>query len=533
MNRTYKKILAFSLILLLLLSAMVLYFRNMVPPGEEWISWDNEDLLTSIDRQLEGMDMERLEAEKEQYVLEKSLDELQQSVMDSELTYEELTALCLYRIKKLDQCRHGYNSVAEIAPDAMEQARTCDAIRKQPGASGRQQDSTGQQDTADFRPPSPLFGIPVMFKDNINTRNIPTSFGAEAYSDYIPAQDAPLVRTLREQGAVILGKNNLSEFANYMSSIMAAGYSGNKGQTVNPYGPLKISPSGSSSGSAVSVTANLVPVSIGTETAGSIAGPAAASSVVGFKPSRDRISAEGIMPLIHALDTPGPIAKTVQDAALSYDALLGLPGTAASNPAANLNPDALKGAGIGLAVYAYNDPAMISRLRDILISAGAHVTEIPLEGHGVRVQTVIHLTFKQEFQHFAEQNQLPITKLGDLLDYNRQAPIRRMRYGQDHLEAAEAITVPDYSPIHDSIQKARQELDTLMESYDLDSIAFLNTSASDIVCAAGYPELTVPLGLNDKGRPQGATFTAGYGQDRMLLDLGFSFQQTAAGRTVP
>lgn len=499
--------------LLLLLTGAALWFLRSAPPGEEWISYENESLIASIDLQLEGLDLEHLATGQADLVLGQDVEALQQAVMQGALSYEDLTAVCLYRIKTLDQSYHGYNSVIEVAPDAIRQARDRDRDRRKRLAAGETL--------------PPLFGIPVMLKDNINTAGIPTSAGAVAFSGYIPDEDAELVKMLRAQGAVILGKNNLSEFAYYVSSVMPSGYSGRKGQTVNPFGPLKISPSGSSSGSAVAVAADLVPISIGTETAGSIAGPASANSVTGFKPTRGRISGEGIFPLIRAVDTPGPIAKTVRDAALAYGCLSGDP------TVQKLDRAALNGAKIGLVAYDYNDNAMVERLQTSLEAAGAQVISIPLSQEGVPIQSIIPLTFKQDFEDFAAEYGLPITKLEDLIHYNEEDAGRRIKYGQDHLIAADAVLTPDSTPVQASIQNARNLLDTALSGHGLDAIVFLNTSASAVVSAAGYPQLTVPLGTDEKGVPQGATFAAGYGADRELLNLGYAFEQSTGGRTVP
>lgn len=513
MKRKKYMIITILAALVLGLAGAAVWFLLSVPPGEEWISYGSEELIASIDLQLEGFDMDRLAADQTNFVQEQDVATLQQAVARGDLSYEELTAICLYRIKTLDQSRHGYNSVIGVAPDAIRQARDRDQTRKR------------MLDSGEAIPP--LFGIPVMLKDNINTAGIPTSAGAVAFAGFIPDRDAELVRRLKEQGAVILGKNNLSEFAYFVSSVMPSGYSGRKGQTVNPFGPIKISPSGSSSGSAVAVTANLVPISIGTETAGSIAGPASANSVVGFKPTRGHISVEGIFPLIRAVDTPGPITKTVRDAALAYSCLSGEPA------AGGLNASSLKGTKIGLVSYDYNDSAMVQQLKSSLEAAGAQVVFMPLNQEDVPVQSVIHLTFKQDFEDFAAKYGLPITRLEDLMAYNREDAKRRIKYGQDHLEAANAVQAPDASQIQESIRNAGNELNALLSEQGLDAIAFLNTSASTVVSAAGYPELTVPLGTNAKGVPQGATFAAGYGEDWKLLNLGFAFEQSVRGRMAP
>lgn len=493
-------------------------FKSIIPPGEEWISYGNEELIASIDRQLEGMDMEQLAAEKEGYVVEKSIAQIQQSVAEGDLTYEELTAVCLYRIKVLDQKHHGYNSVVEVAPDAVEQARRRDRERSLAEAASEEGNVL------------PLYGIPVMFKDNINTAGIPTSAGAAAFADFIPAEDAEIVRVLREQGAVVLGKNNLSEFANYVSRVMPSGYSGKKGQTVNPFGPLKISPSGSSSGSAVAVTVSLTPVSIGTETSGSIVGPAAANSVVGFKPSRTTVPGDGIFPLIKEVDTAGPIAKSVEDAALVYGAII--KGTTEHEISPSWDEDALQGAVIGLISYEYNDQEMVEKLRGELEAAGCQVLDIQMDLNSIQVQNVISRSFQEDFEAFTTEHGMPITKLKDLISFNEKDRKRRARYGQDLLEAAVADAAGK-EEILASIGEARKIMDVLLDEEGLDAIAFLNTTESTLAAAAGYPELTIPFGADRKGVPQGVTFAAGEGEDVKLLELGYAFEKSVNGRLTP
>ena len=508
MSRKAKVILSSILIFSVVLAAgILLYVKKMAPPGEEWILYGREEVIGTIDGQLKGMDIERIVAEKETYVAGKSIQEIQSYVQEGKLNYEELTAICLQRIKTLDQKEKGYNSVICVNAHAMEEAREKDA-----------QYPDGQEDI------SGIYGIPVMLKDNINTADMPTSAGAEAFSDFYPEKDAELVEKLKADGAIILGKNNLSEFANYLSGVMPAGYSGRKGQTVNPFSPLKISASGSSSGSAVSVTADLVPVSIGTETDGSIVAPASANSVVGFKPTRGNISSEGIFPLLRKVDTAGPVAKSVKDAAIAYQAASGI------RISTEFQKDALTGKRIGVAGYEYNDGEMLSRMKTKLEELGADVIDVDLTSEDVIIFNNIRLSFKQEFEEYAKTYGLPIKTLDELLKYNQEEPERRIKYGQDYLEDAQAAQDTDSDEMELSIQSAEQILGDLFQSKSLDGIVFLNSSGSTIPAAAGYPELAVPFGKDKKGVPQGVTFVAQPGEEEKLLNLGYSFEAHVKGR---
>lgn len=489
--------------------SLYIYIKNTAPPGEEWIAYDNDQVLRSIDKQLQGIDVKTLAETKEGLVLEKNISQIQKAVKSGDISYEELMAIYLNRMKEFDQQERGWNSVITVNPKAMEEAKAADAARKAGGEKA-----------------SALYGIPIMLKDNINTAGMAASAGAAAFADYVPEEDADIVKALKKQGAIILGKNNLSEFANYVSSVMPSGYSGRKGQTVNPFNPLKQSPSGSSSGSAVAVTGNLVPASIGTETSGSIAGPAAANCVVGFKPSRDSVSSEGIFPLIKKIDTAGPIAKTVEDVAVVYNAISG------QNISLG-DEDTLQGKTIGLFMYEYNDQDRLQRLADQLSDMGAKVVLLDPDEKGILVNNLISCSFKKDFEDFAAEYDLPIQKLDDLLKFNRDNPERRIKYGQDLLEEANGMKRADLTQIDDSIRKGRALLDSYLKKQAMDAIVFLNTSGSETAAAAGYPELSVPFERDKKGVFYSATFVTGSGEDQKALEIGLCFEKNVKGRVVP
>lgn len=510
MGKGIKIIAVISAAAVLTAAGTALYIKRSAPPGEEWIAYDNDKVIMSIDRQLAGLEIGKIVEEKEGYVVEKGIKEIQKAVGEGLLTYEELTAVCLYRIKTIDQKEKGYNSVVCVNPQAMEEAKRKDLERKK-----------------DPELQNSIYGIPIMLKDNINAVGMPCSAGTVAFSGYYPPEDAGLVKALKEKGAIILGKTNLSELSNYVSGIMPAGYSAAKGQTVNPYGPLKLSAYGSSSGSAVAVTANLAPVCIGTETDGSIIAPSAANSVTGFKPSHDVIPGDGIFPLIKKIDTAGPMAKSVEDVAAVYHMFQG------EDMPEGFAADALEGKTVGLLGYEYSDRKMMSLLREKLEATGAKVIDADLDTRGIIIFNSIPLSFKKDFEEYAEAGRYPIRKLNELLEYNRKEPGRRMLYGQDLLETAERTGTADMDGINESIQKADDALTALFDEHHLDALVFLNSSGSTAPAAAGYPELTVPFGKDRKGMPQGATFTARKGEDGKLLSMGYSFESHVRGRLVP
>lgn len=501
MNKRWKIAGALAAVALAAIVGIVVYVNKTAPPNEEWISYDNEQVIKVIDNQLQDADIDEIIQKKSELIKGKNILELQQLVANGEITYKEITAICLHYIKTLDQSEHGYNSVITVADDALKQAEDKDIQRKEDGGEIS----------------SMIFGIPVMLKDNIHTKGIATSSGTVAFADYIPEEDAGVTAALRNEGAVILGKNNMAEFANFISRIMPNGYSGRKGQTVNPISPIKISPSGSSSGSAVSVASELVPISIGTETAGSIIGPAAINGVVGFKPTRDSISNEGVFPLVKKVDTAGVLSKYVEDSAITYQTISG------NKINLQLDPSALESKTVGLAVYSYNNEATIETMRKSLKEAGANIVDIEIDGQGIQVQNIISSSFRHDFENFTAQYSYPITSLEGLIEYNKEDPKRRIKYGQDLLEEA-LKTESDIDLIDSSIDKARKTIESLFEKNNLDVIAFLNTSGSTAVSAAGYPEITVPLCTDKDGIPQGITFSTRYKEDEKLLNMAYSFE---------
>lgn len=324
-ERTLKKVIIFILSIGLL--AGVGYYMligRWMPAKEEYISYDKEKQKQQIEQQLNGIDIEKIR-EKAPIIMEKSVEQLQTAISNGELSYEELTAFYLDRILTYDTGVKGLNAVAEINPNAMEEARAHDLDPKK-----------GEG----------IFGLPVLIKDNVNTKNMPTGAGTYALKDFVPESDAKLVEELTKNGAIVLGKSNLSELANFMDSRMPSGYNAKSGQTHNPFDPITLSPKGSSSGSAVAVAANFCVFAIGTETTGSIIAPAAIQSVVGLKPTKDAISTEGVFPLSSTMDTVGTIGKSVKDAVLLYNASL-------SEPSKSIQPDYnaenIKGKRIGLA----------------------------------------------------------------------------------------------------------------------------------------------------------------------------------------
>ena len=424
------------------------------------------------------------------------------------------------------------------------------------------------------RPSGALKGLPVLLKDNIETRDMPTTAGSLALADNAPGRDAPLVARLRDAGAVILGKTNLSEWANIRSSDSISGWSAIGGQTRNPYDPAR-TPCGSSSGSAVAVAIGLAPVAIGTETDGSITCPASVNGVVGFKPSVGLVSRTHVVPISHSQDTAGPMATTVEDAAIILSVIAGSdpadPATVEADARkvdyrAALDAGSLRGARIGvmrflLSSYSAETRAEFERALTALRAAGAEVVEIEqaptdLRAIGGWELTVLLTELKHDLNLYlasTDPAQVKTRTLADVIAFNVAEPRETILFGQDLFEMAQAtsgLNDPAYVEARaKSLQAAGPDgIDRMMVAHRVVALIAPTTSrawtnepeddddmqgsASRLAAVAGYPHLTVPMGF-DRGMPVGLSFIGGKWDDARILSLGHAYEQATHERRPP
>lgn len=474
--------------------------------GEAFITYDN-DVEETIKAQLQGLPMDSVR-KKSGLIMERSIDQLQQAVTAGQLTYTELTAFYLDRILRHDKGARGLNAVVQINPQAIAQAQQKDEGR-----------TTGQP---------ALYGIPLLIKDNINTRDMNTTGGTVALWDFQPKEDAEVIKRLQESGAILLGKANLSELANFLDESMPSGYSGRLGQTHNPFDPDLLSPLGSSSGSGASVAANFAAAALGSETTGSIISPSFVQSLVGFKPSLGRISTKGVLPLSSSMDTIGPMAKTVSDAVLVYNAAVQQP---ADRLSLSENQQDLAGLRIGLVTSA--DQKASQALQQALESLGATVVPVELPHDEGDNEFIILQEFAADFAAYAKAHQAPVDSLKDLIDFNKKDPERRIRFGQGLVEAAAAVILPDAQKVKETVKKAQDNLSRLFLDHQLNAVAFSNSDAVGLPCAAGAPIITLPFGLSEYNEPQGASFFAKPGEDSQLVNLALVFERLQGQRLIP
>ncbi|HUF92693.1 MAG TPA: amidase family protein [Candidatus Limnocylindria bacterium] len=458
------------------------------------------------------------------------------------LTSSGLTALLLRRIETYDRSGPRLNSVLEINPDAVERADVLDRERAASGARG------------------PLHGVPVLLKDNIATADrLHTSAGSLALAGCLAARDAFLVTRLRAAGAVILGKANMTEWANYMTTGMPAGYSSRGGQVVNPY-DARLTPGGSSSGSAVAVAAGLCTVAVGTETSGSILSPAHYNSVVGIKPTVGLVSRDGIIPIAATQDTAGPLARTVEDAAILLSAMTGVDprdrATRGSRPHAHadyrrfLDAGGLAGARIGVPRAFYMDtleprerPVIEDALR-ALARLGATVVDpadiaTARETADFRSDVMLY-EFKRDLNRCLRGlgASAGVRSLRELIRFNESRPREMLRHGQILLLAAQAAAGVRSSAYTRSraedIRLSRTEgIDPVLERHGLDALVFGGRSGAAIGAKAGYPSVIVPAGYTSEGAPVGLTFLGRAWSEPTLLRLAHAFEHATRHRRTP
>ena len=485
---------------------------------------------------------------------ELDIETLQGLMEQGDLTSEQLTGFYLDRIDSIDRNGPALNAIIEVNTEALAIAKALDLERATSGPRG------------------PMHGIPVVLKANIDTADsMDTTAGSLALAGHKAPADAFMVRKLRESGAVILAKANLSEWANFRSTSSSSGWSSIGGQTKNPY-DLPRNPCGSSSGSAVSVAASLTSVAIGTETDGSIVCPASANGIVGIKPSLGLVSRSGIIPIAHSQDTAGPMGRTVKDAAVLLNAMVGRdeddPMADAFPPglpdfAAGLTAGALQGARIGV-IRNYSgagDDARVDAIFDgsvaQLRALGAEVIdsiEIDTEGMDTAEREVLFYEFKADLNAYLEKSGAPISTLAGIIEFNKANADRAMPiFQQEILEAAEEkgpLTDAEYlEALATSKRISQQGIDTTMSEHGLDALVaptlgptgmtdhvngdqWSGAYSAPYAAVSGYASVTVPSGYIS-GLPIGLSFIGGAFSDARLIGFAYAFEQATKVRRPP
>lgn len=456
---------------------------------------------------------------------------------DGSLTSRALAALLLERIQRYDPT---LRAVIETNPRLLEEAEALDAERRSSGPRG------------------PLHGIPVLVKDNIDTQApLHTTANSRALAGYSPAQDAFLVQRLRAAGALILGKASLTEFANFVTVGMPSGYGSLNGQTLNPYG-RSFDVGGSSSGSAAGVAAGYAPLSVGTETSGSILNPASQCSLVAVKPTVGLISRSGIIPIAASQDTAGPMGRNVHDVAMLLEVLAGAdPQDEATRSAPEiprytdlLDPGALRGVRLGVPRRSFTDrlspegAVLFERALEDLRAAGAELVDpCDLESaealQGTTFDVLIY-EFKRDLNRYLQHLPAPYPRsLAELISVYEADPERMLRYGQVLLLAAQATSgtlqerAYTYARERDLALSRAGGIDGALEQHGVEALVFPEFWGCSVAAKAGYPSVTVPAGYQEGGKPFNLTFCASAYSEASLLRFAYAYEQATLHRRDP
>jgi len=486
--------------------------------------------------------------------LEQDISQIQEGYKSGTFTIKELVRAYLDRIEKIDKKGPALNSIIQVNPDAF---RIAEGL---------------EQEWNEGKIRGPLHGIPVVLKDNIDTRdNMATTAGSRALMNSYPSKDSYVAVRLKEAGAIILGKANLSEWANFRGQLSTSGWSGLGGLTKNPY-LLDRNPCGSSSGSAVAVSANLTLLAIGTETNGSIVCPAHANGIVGIKPTVGLVSRSGVIPISCTQDTPGPMARTVRDAAICLGVLVGIDSTDAKTFDSQgkfhrdytpfLREDGLMGKRIGL----YKGPmgrnfkvdSLMFETVDLLKKKGVEIVEIDeiSEGDiGSYSFEIMLYEYKEGLNNYFRSlgPDAPIKKLEDLIAFNQADSIELRYFNQRYLEMAQEkgdLNSEEYKQARTAMLKGSREegIDRVMNEHDLDAIIaptggpawktdLINGDSGQLgssspAARAGYPNITVPMGFIDE-LPVGISFFGRAWSEPVLLEIAYAYEIATKHRKPP
>lgn len=485
---------------------------------------------------------------------EVTINILQQKMQSKEYTSRSITELYLKRINEIDKNGPKLNAVIELNKDALKIADAMDKER----ANGKVR--------------GPLHGIPVLIKDNISTGDtMHTTAGALAIADNIAKQDAFIIQKLRAAGAVLLGKTNLSEWANFRSSHSTSAWSSRGGQTKCPY-ILDRNPSGSSAGSGAAASANLCAIAIGTETDGSIVSPSSVNGLVGIKPTVGLWSRTGIIPISKTQDTAGPMSRTVRDAAILLGALAGQDaqdtyttgskGKIEADYTKFLDVNGLQGKRIGIEKSGLKvNPgidALFKQAIDLLKSKGAIIVEVELNKQlkeaGKAEFTVLVYEFKDGLNNYLSKGSSKMKSLADVIAFNKQNEAKAMPFfKQETLELANTKGGLEEKEYLEAVKKStgitRKAIDTLLKQHNLDAIAAPTNgfagcidlvngdydngfSFSSPAAMAGYPHITVPMGYAH-GLPAGISFISSAYKEADIIKLGYAYEQASKKRVAP
>ncbi len=460
-------------------------------------------------------------------ILEQDILTIQKNIAEGQLTYEQLTQWYLFRILKFEnKPETTLHSIIDINPNAVALARQCDQEKN--------------------KNHHPIFGMPILVKDNINTEGMNTTAGAEVLKDN-QTGDAFIIEQIKNKGGIILGKANLSEWAYFFCQGCPVGYSAVGGQTLNPYGRHVFETGGSSAGSGTTMAANYGAAAIGTETAGSILSPSSQNSVVGLKPTIGLLSRSGIVPISSTLDTPGPMTRNVRDNAILLSAMFGKDLTdfaSSDRPDQTIHWNEIAGEDLKNLRLGVNEDFLSDSIykstTEKLADAGAQLfTFKPAEVDFPDFVTFLNADMKKDLPVYLSSVAGPtvsVRSVADVVAYNLQDTLRRIPYGQGYFEGivAEDISEAEFAKLKITYKaKAQTAFLKPMKKYKLNAVLSINNYSAGQAAMAQYPCLTVPMGYKGSGEPISLTFIAKPWEEEKLLRIGYAFEQLTKVRKMP
>lgn len=467
-------------------------------------------------------------------ILEQDIFVIRNHIKEGRLTYENLVLFYLYRIYKyeLDNTTT-LNTVIALNEDVVQQARELDEQNEKGVATQIQH---------------PIYGMPILLKDNINTVGMKTTAGSIALMDN-KTEDSFIVRQLKKNGALILGKVNLSEWAYFLCSGCPVGYSAYGGQTLNPYGRRIFETGGSSSGSGTAVAANYAVAAVGTETSGSILSPSSQNSVVGLKPTIGLLSRSGIVPISSTLDTPGPMTKNVKDNAILLSAMLGFDEVDSASVednypgilSAGLNPEPLNEIRLGAIKELMESDSIYRKTIDKLKNEGATIIEIvPPEVSMDGFLSILNIDMRNDLpsylRNYTDPNLVKIKSIEDAVAFNNNDSLVRIPYGQALFNGivSDTTTSSELEEIKLNLEKnGRTFFNSAMDKNRLDAILSINNYHAGYAAVAKYPALTVPMGYKPSGEPISLTFIGKQFTEAKLLRIGKAYEEKFPVRIMP
>ena len=489
------------------------------------ISSDKNDLISGYEKEINNF-IETKYDKLASKILEKSIPEIQQSIIKKEFNYYDLTLFYISRIYLIEFNKNTYlNSIISINRNALDEARV--------------RDKTGNADIYS------IFGIPILLKDNIGFEGLATTAGAHSLQNNY-TRDAFIIEGLKDKGAIILGKTNLSEWANYFCSGCPNGYTALGGQTLNPYGRMIIDTGGSSSGSGVATTSNLSSVSLGSETSGSILSPSSANSLVGMKPTIGNVSRSGIIPISSTLDTAGPMTKYIIDNIIVYNAINEYDNRDSYSKqnrdiqiknVINFKPNEIK---LGYYSNFYKNDNVYKNAIDFLRQKQIELIEIDapkvnMAGFAKILDEDMRKDLKDYFLKYGNDD-LSVSDIKSIIDYNNLDSIERSPYGQSIFKKIIRDTMPkdDFLKLKLRLMaEGNKFYDIPIDKHKLDAVLSINNYHAGYAAAAHNPALTVPMGLRENNEPAGLTFISKSNSEQTLYELGHYFESNFSGRVPP